>query len=376
MINPFTQPRNLPQKNQPGHYRRGAIQVSVVLLIGVTGLAIGVTAARQQTQIEPSAESKIDIGATTNQPLSNQQRFDALNGSELEKLRNRQERFEQFPLPRQQHLQNLHEQWSAHSDREELLDTMKQYTQWLKSLKAEQRVQIKSVSGDKRIKLVFEIRREQAEAIFGVAGETQLPKEDVSVLFQWSREFLDSRKTEIVELFRARVSSGDGRRGGGRDGGGGGGGRGFESRPDMLFLILGRNNIDAVVSLIQEDDISRLSDQLSPEAVAIIDAQGKTSDKQKLIYRWIVTALEALMNPEVPQRDLEEFFDTEMTSEQRKRVEAMTPEFRLQAIRSFYFNRNRQRLAPGLFPSPNGPEFRPPRSLVPQDEVPQSIDKF
>ena len=345
--------------------RVGEIHVSVALLMGVIGLAIGVAAARQQSPGEPQTES----AATATHAMTNQQRFDALNGNELEELRNRQRRFEQLPLPRQEHLRSVHEQWLSHSDRDELLETMKQYTEWLKSLKAEQRAQIKSLSGEKRITLVSEIRREQAEAIFGIAGETQLPKEDVSVLFEWSNEFLESRKSEIAELFRIRDTSNDGRRGRG-------GGRGFEPRPEMLFLSLGRNSLDDVVALIQESDIARLSDQLSPEAVAIIESQGKTADKQKLIFRWIVSALEALRNPEVPQRDLEEFFDTQMSSEQRKSVESMTPESRLRAIRSYYYWSNRRRQAPGMFPIPGGPDFRPPREEDKEEKGPPPVDKF
>lgn len=367
MNNSRTRSKKFTRPDAPLRQRWGGIHVSVALMTGVVGLAIGVVATRQQSAVKPETEG----AETATQTLTNQQRFDALTGNELEELRNRQKRFEQFPLPRQEHLRSVHEQWLSHPDRDELLETMKQYTEWLKSLKAEQRAKIKSLSGEERINLVSEIRREQAEAIFGIAGETQLPKEDVSVLFEWSKEFLESRKSEIAELFRIREPSSDGRRGRG-----GGGNRGFEPRPEMLFLSLGRNSLDDVVALIQESDIARLSSQLSPEAVAIIESQGKTADKQKLIFRWIVSALEALRNPEVPQRDLEEFFDTEMSTEQRQRVESMTPESRLRAIRSFYYSRNRQRLAPGMFPSPGSPDFRTPRDSDKDKDGPLSPDRL
>jgi hypothetical protein len=344
-------PARAIDKRRP-QFANDAARGRLVPAVGLFVLTMGLATTPLQKALTPETEAHPAASGTL---TGNQARFEALSGNELEELQNRKRRFEQLPVARQQHLRAIHQQWSQHTDREALLDTMRQYTKWLKSLNAEQRAEIRSVTGDRRVELVSEIRRQQAEAIFGIAGETQLPKEDVSVLFRWSSEFLKARQTQIVELFRARSNAPEGRRGGSR---------GFESRPDLLFVLLGRNreNAEAVVGLIEDEDIARLKERLSPEAVAIIENQGDPSDKKKLVYRWIVSAIDALRNPDVPERDLREFFDTEMTTEQRQRVEAMTPEFRLQAIRSFYLARNRQQLAPGLFPQPAGPDFRRPRN--------------
>ncbi len=281
--------------------------------------------------------------------MSNSRRIAEMSGNELAELLNRQRRFEDMPFQKQERLREMHGQWLAHPRRDELQATMKRYYEWLKSLNAEERADIKSLSGDERLARVREIRQQQAEEIFGIAGETRLPKKDVSILFDWTRELLTNRRDAIIELYRQRGGRGDERRG-----------RGLEqtNQTSLLFFALNRVDPDSVAGLITPNDIAQLRQRLSPEAVAIIDDQQGESDRQKLVYRWVMSATSAQLNPSIPDRELMDFYDTKMTTEQRKHVDAMTAENRRWMIARFYRLASRD---DGRGPFPFGPGPRSSR---------------
>lgn len=267
-----------------------------------------------------------------------QSRFQDLDRNALEELQNRRRRYLNMPEPKQERLRELHAAWLAHPQRDLLLDTMYHYTQWLKSLSAEQRTNIRSeVGARERFHLVTSLRRKQAEAVFGLAGDTQLPQKDVQRLFAWTREFLEQKREPIMAVIREREAASE--RGEGRPGDSRRGGRGF-SRPEFLFRILSRSDSEAAEALIQADDIEALKRRLSPEAAAIIEAQTELADKRKLITRWIAWTIDAMWNPPVDERDLREFFETEMTTDQRQLVENLEPERRMQYIRILYVRQN------------------------------------
>jgi hypothetical protein len=183
------------------------------------------------------------------------------------------------------------------------------------------------------LELVQQIRQRQAEAIFGIAGETQLPKSDVSRLFEWTGEFFAERKQEIVDVFQKRMSANDGRRGM----------RQMErfDRPDFLFLMLSRMNPETASLLIQPEDIGKLRGKLSKDAVAIIDAQENDSARQKLVCRWVMSAVDAQFNPSIADNELMDFYDLEMSIEEQQQVDALSPDKRRWAISQLYRGRRR-----------------------------------
>lgn len=278
------------------------------------------------------------------------QRLAAMSGHDLAELQNRQRRFEQMPELKQHRLREMHDRLQVHPRHEALMATLKRYYEWIKSLSAEDRAIIKSLSGDERLARIRDIRQQQAEQIFGIAGDTQLPRNDVSGLFEWNREFLAAKRDAMLALVRQRGSGGEGRSF-----------RGFDesSRTDFLFFVLSRTDPDGAAALITEDDIDQLKKKLSPDAVTIIDDQQTLPERQKLVYRWVISAISAQLDPSIPDRELMDFYDTQMTSEQRQQVDAMTAENRRRTIARLYRMARRN---DGRRP------FGPPASETPETE--------
>ncbi len=288
---------------------------------------------------------------------SNEHKVARMNGTELKRIRNRQQRIEQLPAAAQDRLWDIHQQWQAHPQRDELLVTLQSYYEWWKTLSSEERARVKSASGPKCLQVVNDILRERAESVFGIDGETQLPPDDVTRLFEWTREFLEQKSNQIVRLYRSRPGRNNSRRGDRR----------LQGQVGLMF-IFPRIPAEQAVPLFETQDIEMLRSQLSPQAVAIIDAQTKLSDRQKLVYRWAVSAVNAQWSQPVPERELVEFYELEMTPKQREMADAMSPERRRALITTLYRARRRQQSLPGVSPGRPWQSSQPESSIEKPDQ--------
>jgi hypothetical protein len=323
--------------------RVGGMALSGLLVVAILLMA----AASRRQEPETGVERAVDPASFA----ECQKRFAAMSNAELAELIARKKRLESLPESRQRYLRSLHEQWLEHPDREQLIQAMRGYTQWLMSLTDEERVYVKSGDIKQRLKAIAEVRQRKAEEIFGIAGETKLPGKDVTNLFEWSKEFVKNRQDEIRAILSSTEDPANASRSERF--------RGRNPSGESIFFAARRRRPEAVVELIRETDIADLKTRLSPEAVAIIDDQGDLPSRQKLIFRWVNAAFDALYNPEVSERDLREFFETELTVDERKDIESLAPDQRLRALRFLYRGRNMRRIAPNIFPSA-GEGFRPP----------------
>ena len=266
--------------------------------------------------------------------LSSEQRLAEMNGNQLNEILGRRQRIEALPPAARQRLREIHQQWLAHPRRDELLETMQAYYQWWTTLTIEERSRVRAETDSRRLDVIRGILQQRAEAVFGIAGETQLPRDDVSQLFEWNREFLSRRRDQIVELYRSSANRRSRRLDSRLD------------RPEVLFFVLDRIPDDLASSLIEQSDIDLLREKLSDEAVAIIDAQEDHAARQKLVYRWVMSAVSAQWNPPIDERELMEFYDLEMTQRQRQLVDAMSPQRRRSAIAQMYRARRRNQSIP------------------------------
>lgn len=290
------------------------------------------------------------VGPETGGPVpparSPQERLAALSAADLEKIRNRRQRIDQLPDAARQRLRDIHAEWQNHPQREQMLATMQSYYEWWKTLSESERTRIKAEPLEQRLEMIRRIRQRQAEKIFGFAGETQLPPEDISALFEWNNDFLRRKRAQIIELYLASGQPLGSRRSIER--------LQNSDRPEPLFFVLDRIPDQQAEQLIGESDVAALKSRLSGEAVQIIESQPDESARQKLIYRWLVSAVTAQWNPPVPDRELMDFYDLEMTPADRRRVDALSPDRRRAAIASMYRSHLRRS---GSLPYPFG---RPP----------------
>ncbi len=255
--------------------------------VGILTVLLALSAPGLSALQQPGARRSAEMTEPGSGPLDNEQKIALMTGNELQKIRSRQQRIEQLPEAAQARLRSIHQQWLAHPRRDELLQTMKAYYEWWKTLSVEERARVKSETGPARLQVVKNIIQERAEAVFGIAGETRLPREDVTRLFEWNREFVISKRDQLIELYRSRES----RRGSRRLD------QMLEQtrqQPETLFWLLYRLRDDQAVQLIEPGDIESLRAKLSSEAVAIIDAQNDEAARQKLVYRWLISAVSAM----------------------------------------------------------------------------------
>ena len=161
---------------------------------------------------------------------------------------------------------------------------MERYYEWLKTLSETQRAELLDHSVDERIAKIREIREQQQRDFFGLVGETRLPDEDISPLIQWVEQWVRSKQDDIRQI--AQSLPGRNRFG-----------RMLRGDPGRwasgLYLILGRVAPDQAEQLINEDDITDLRDELSDQAVSILDDQIEFEDRRRLVHRWVVTAINA-----------------------------------------------------------------------------------
>ncbi len=268
--------------------------------------------------------------------LSNQQRFEQLGSEELSEIKNQKRRYDAMPEPKQQRLRQLHEQLAGHPDRDALMATMRAYYDWLGKLESNsRRARLKSLETVERVEEVRSIRLRQAEQFFGY----ELPRGDVQKLFGWTAEFVKQNDEQIEKLFNERMDESErGNRSAARR-------QWMARRPDIQFLVLYNFHPEQALSLIDNDDLNQLKSSLSSEANQKLDEQPDDTARKRLVYRWVVSAIEAQRRP--PPWDLRNFYEIEMSAEQKERVDNMDRQQREREIIRLY-NRSRDRAQFGI----------------------------
>ncbi len=256
---------------------------------------------------------------------SSKARLESLTELQLEGLKNKQRQYDKMPTARQKQLRELHAKIMSHEDRDELFNIMRRYSEWLRSLDEKQKIAVRQLPIDERIKEIRRIQLEQAEEYFGVVGDTQLPAADVPKLFEWIDQFVANNRDQIIN----QLSKGNVRR--------------SRYRRNRLLDLYLKHALRNDLTIVTDKDLNSLREKLSPDAIQIIDSQTTENEQQKLVVKWMITAMEA--NFQVSVRDLMEFYHNDMTDDQRERVDQMTPERRRAEIRWQY---NRKRRDPNL----------------------------
>ncbi|MGI9517507.1 MAG: hypothetical protein ACR2NP_10695, partial [Pirellulaceae bacterium] len=225
-----------------------------------------------------------------------------------------------------------------------LLATMRAWYDWLGKLENDsQRTRLRGLEPADRVVEVQRIRLRQAEQFFGF----ELPQADVQKLFTWTADFVETNQEKIDAMFSRSMSERSGNSASRREW--------MARRPDIQFVILYNMQPDVALSLIDNEDLGMLKASLSSKGNEQLDAQPDDDSRKRLVYRWVISAIEAQRRP--PPWELKNFYEFEMSAEQKQRVDNMDRQQRQREIIRLY-NRSRDRTQFGMGSERPGNERR------------------
>lgn len=277
-------------------------------------------------------------------------RLRQLNENELIELARNREDFDSKSPEQQQQLRDFHQQLINHPDREKLERVMQQYHDWLATLDEQNRAKVLDLPPNERIAKINQIRRQQSIDWLGKIGPTQLPKEDAVPVYWWYEEMLKSKQELIYDVAKQLVNRSM-----------------IDLQSELLTrelmrsqsyrrsaLAMQRNVAERLLIAIQEQspeslndiffssDINSLMNYLSNEGRKIVE-KSEPQERSRLVVRWIADAREIKSRDSISQRELENFYRTELKPETRDELDAMSSEGRRNTLIDLYTKWRRQK---------------------------------
>jgi hypothetical protein len=277
-------------------------------------------------------------------------RLRQLNENELIELARNREDFDSKSPEQQQQLRDFHQQLINHPDREKLERVMQQYHDWLATLDEQNRAKVLDLPPNERIAKINQIRRQQSIDWLGKIGPTQLPKADAVPVYWWYEEMLKSKQELIYDVAKQLVNRSM-----------------IDLQSELLTrelmrsqsyrrsaLAMQRNVAERLLIAIQEQspeslndiffssDINSLMNYLSNEGRKIVE-KSEPQERSRLVVRWIADAREIKSRDSISQRELENFYRTELKPETRDELDAMSSEGRRNTLIDLYTKWRRQK---------------------------------
>lgn len=297
---------------------------------------------------EPVSDFETDAQPADPQRIKDRSdRLSRMTDQQLAELFDRKEKFESLDPNQQKKLREFHDLLADGPNRNELVEAMTSYYDWLKILGASQRANLLDLPLNERIGEIGRITREQAQKNFGTIGSTKLPPDDSVLFYQWyilsiryrSAE-IRQRTGEILAVLREAKGLPTNERVIER----------IKSGPiEQLVQFLMRNDRKKIGEILCENAIfediglDRLRENVSDKARSIIDQDGFTElDRQELILKWIETATRAPIGDET----LEAYY-SELSQEKKDELNNLHPdEWRASLSRMYWTEKTGDRSAP------------------------------
>ncbi len=279
-------------------------------------------------------------------PAARRQRVERMSPEEKHALLRQQERFAALDAGEQERLRRLHRQIEQDPRRDELLRVMKQYHQWLATLTFSQRAELAALEPDRRIERMRELLNKQKQQRRGWAGPRaglwggpaiRLPEpftpEDAGQIRRWigdlARRHRDEFLAELPAETRARLKKDLERVSDARQ------------REEILFWWTWlRWQLDgAKTTRITDRDLAELSQRLSPGANAhLANLPGDQRRKQvadwirQMVFRHFAGRRFAPLPSVVREEELSRFWEKDLDSRQRERLQNLPPEEMRRAV--------------------------------------------
>ena len=281
---------------------------------------------------EPTPESSAGVS-----PDDNFARLEAMDAQQRDLLRRKREKFEKMTSEQQASLSKFHELITSHEKTKELRETMRDYFDFLGSLRSRDQAELADMSAEDRLSQIAELLINRARREFGRAGITRLPLQDAQAVFDWYEEVIKNNEKEIRGLFKELVEN-----------------RNMENRrvlmKDRLAELTNRPLNQLVGVLIRVDqnrssrkyrdtikkilhaNMAQLHPKLSDEAAEILDSQTENG-KKELLLKWTEAANQTRSKVTIVQ--LQKFYE-QLSTEQRDELDRMSFENWEQTLTRLY----------------------------------------
>lgn len=247
-------------------------------------------------------------------------RIEEMSPAEKAELFQKKKRFDDLTAQEQERIRKLHAEVEARSDRDELVNVMKIYHDWLRTLTTNQRAILRAKPDEEqRVAYIKQIVAEQQRAAWRKLAEQASPG-DLDVVFNWLKEFVQRNQEKLApgELGK-RLAELD------------------EDRQTLVLIHLmyaarfpgalrpGREDVE---KLLENED-------LSEDAKSFFKATEDPQRRYQLIAIWSRAAWWSKAFPNVTTEQLASFFE-KLPAEERDRLELMPPAERDAELRLLY----------------------------------------
>ena len=239
-------------------------------------------------------------------------------------LRRQKDRFELLSAAEQKTFRDIHTDVSGREDRVELVQTMRQYDQWLQEIGRDRMVAVQSEPPAKRIEKIRSIQREMQQSMYG-----NLDKNDKELVFQWFEKLV----TENASAIRKQIADATQAKKPWT--------RIVNSRwpPEAMIRVMMRYDPDRVVELVSDEKFADLLSQLSSRSREIIDEKPTEVDQRRYV-------LMLNLEPYVSEERLREFYRSDLSPEQRDELDNMATAELLTELRQRYFKHKYRSMFP------------------------------
>jgi hypothetical protein len=264
------------------------------------------------------------------------ERLLAMAPEQKERLIHNQERLAALPAAEQQNLRSLADELEADPQAEHLRHLLVRYHEWLKKLSPGQRAELLELPTDKRLVKIKEIRAEQSRHIHQEsAGGEPVTLADFGHIIKWIESYAWKHRDALLKDATPEIRNQ------------------IERLPEnkrhrqILWLLVKRWHSGQQDGLppISQQEIEALAEKLSPQARDRLKNTAGLPAERQLVHRWVQAAVRhrletvGLSRPLSPvaQHELAQFFEHELTSDQREQLLALPPERMQRELRRLYF---------------------------------------
>ena len=272
-------------------------------------------------------------------------RIESMTPAEKQELQRRREQFERLPPEEQQRLRNLHHQIEADADADQLREVMHRYSQWARTLPPHRRAELQELPPAERVERIKAWYQEELRQQAGRLGP-----EDTEGLLRWMEKSAARHEAKFLESLpqerRAQFAALDAQ----------------VRQRAVMWMVWQRWLMVAPGQppAIPEGELAQLRNELSPETRARLEAE-PDAEQWKTVMGWIRHELRSQWSrrgrmpmPSADDTQLAQFFESELTSEERDRLLNLPGDEMLRELQRLYLMRLNL-LGPG--PEPG----RPPR---------------
>jgi hypothetical protein len=272
------------------------------------------------------------MGARESDPVLT--RVEQMNDQQKRQLLEKKKLFEGLDEAEQQRLRVLHKQLLDAPDHDVLVDVMKQYSQWIRSLPNGQRVGLLSMPVAERVEAIRQIQLDQQERQLRELSGSQLGLEDSRVISVWLNKLLKTHGREIKESEERILlqMSPTQRRWLSRMPGSPQRDRIFAA---SLIIQVSRSENPFRTTIPVHEELTKLVGQLSERSQELYEALQGEEPRRQTLARWIyVAALRSLRM--VSEEELVRFYLEDLSPEDREDLDHFSGDRFRRALNDYY----------------------------------------